>query len=279
VLDYSYEDRHRRELLIDGFGQSFIDMKNSMSLYAYPYFIEFLPYGINPSGERCLVIGLGAGIIPMWYEERGIKCDVVDLDPKIMDIAKTYFGFKISGDTIVSDARFFLSNSGEKYDYILVDVFSGDVTPGHILSLEAFRLLRERLTAKGVLSFNIVGSIKKETFMTASIIKTLKEVFATVKVYPNASTESPEGILNLTVVAYNFPPINFDPEVVSRFKVHPSVEHLVRGFVGKEFVFAQDTPAIVLSDDYNPIDFFDVWLKERVRKKYMEYTDVDMLLR
>ncbi len=60
--------------------------------------------------------------------------------------------------------------------------------------------------------------------------------------------------------------------------VAPVVKPLVGEFLGKEFVFAQNTPAILLSDDYNPIDFFDIWLKERIRKGYLEYTDVDMLL-
>ena len=278
VLDYTFEDTHRRELLIDGFGQSFMDMKNRLSLYGYPYFIEFLPYALNPFGEKCLVIGLGAGIIPMWYEERGITCDVVDIDPKIADIAEKYFGFHITGDIIISDARYFLLNSERKYDYILVDVFTGDVTPGHILSLEAFTLLNEKLTAQGILALNLIGSLKRETFMTASVIRTLKKVFETVKVYPNASTESLEGILNLTVVAYNRPPMDINPEIAKGFRVHPAVRPLVSEFLGKEFVFAQNTPAIELSDDYNPIDFFDIWLKERIRKGYLEYTDVDMLL-
>jgi spermidine synthase len=278
VLDYTYEDKHRRELLIDGFGQSFIDMKNRISVYTYPYFIEFLPYSLNPFGKKCLVIGLGAGIIPMWYEERGIKCDVVDIDPKVVDVAKRYFGFNITGDIIISDARYFLLKSEKKYDYILVDVFSGDVTPSHILSLEAFKLLKEKLTAKGILSFNLIGSIKKETFMTASVIKTLKKVFETVKIYPNSSIESLDGILNITVVAYNHPPINFNPEIVKDFIVHPAVKPLVSEFLGKEFVFAQNTPAILLTDEYNPIDFFDIWVKERIRQRYLEYADMHMLL-
>lgn len=48
--------------------------------------------------------------------------------------------------------------------------------------------------------------------------------------------------------------------------------------LGQRFYFSSDTPAIILSDDYNPIDFYDSWLKEKVRKTILESTDIDILL-
>ena len=44
------------------------------------------------------------------------------------------------------------------------------------------------------------------------------------------------------------------------------------------FSFPPQTPAIVLSDDYNPVDFYDLWLKENIRKNNLNYTDFDILL-
>ena len=50
VVDYSYGPKRHRELMIDGLVQGGIDLSDGMSVYGYAYFLEFLPYGVNPSG-------------------------------------------------------------------------------------------------------------------------------------------------------------------------------------------------------------------------------------
>ena len=277
VVDYSYGDEHTREMIIDGLVQSGIDMKSGASVYEYSYFMSLLPYGLNPEGRDCLVIGLGAGVIPMWYEGRGIRTDVVDIDPKVVEIAKDYFGFKTAGKVVVSDARYFLGETGKKYDYIIVDVFNGDTTPGHLLSLEAFRLMKEKITDKGMVAFNVIGDLRKP-FIVASVVKTLKEVFNTVRIYPEFTPEEGAGFGNIAIVAYNYPSFSFDSARVGDFPVHPFARDAVRKFLGKEFSFPDGTPAILLSDDYNPVDFFDLSLKEAVRKKILESTAWDILI-
>lgn len=277
VIEYSYGASRTRELIIDGLVQGGVDMNNNMSIYEYPYFMEFLPYALNPEGERCLVIGLGAGVVPMWYEKMGIKTDVVDIDPDVAAIARDYFRFKISGDMIISDARYYLNTSSKEYDYVVLDVFNGDTTPGHILSKEALQVIRKRMTGRGVLAVNMAGSLKKETFMTASIIKTLKEVFATVEVHPTFAVEEGDGVGNLAVIAYDYSKKDINSDVAGRFPVHPMAAS-VKQLIGRTFQFPQDIPAIVLSDDYNPIDFYDIWMKEQVRKKIMETTDWEILI-
>ncbi|KAF0218762.1 MAG: hypothetical protein FD174_2545 [Geobacteraceae bacterium] len=277
VLDYSYREKHTRELVIDGLIQGGIDMANGLSVYAYPYYSQFLPYSMNPAGKECLVVGLGAGVIPMWYEKMGVRTDVVDINPDIVEIARKYFGFSVSGDVIVEDARYHLNTTGKRYDYVILDVFNGDTTPGHVLSREALQLINGHLTGTGILAINLIGSIKQETFMTASVIKTLRDIFATVELYPNFEPEEREGVGNLTVIACNhaLPPIS--PELFRKFPVHP-LAAAVREFRGKTFQFPRETPAIVLTDDYNPIDFYDVWLKERIRQGILKNTEWDMII-
>jgi len=203
VVDYSYGSERHRELMIDGLIQGGMDMNDRRSIYEYAYYLQFLPYGINPAGKNCLVIGLGAGLVPAWYEAQGVRTDIVDIDPDVVDIAKRYFGLAVSGDIIVADARYYLNTSSKRYDYIILDVFNGDTTPGHILSLEALQVVRARMSEQGILGINLIGSIKYENFMTASIIKTLEQVFTTVDIYPNYDVEKGGGGGNITVLAYN----------------------------------------------------------------------------
>ena len=278
VLDYSYEDAHTRELMIDGLIQSILDMNNGMSVLAYPYFTEMLPYVINPSGKRCLVLGLGAGVIPMWFEERGIKTDVVEIDPDVVNVAKRYFGFNIDGRIVLSDARYFLSQKGPTYDYIVVDVASGDITPAHIFSLEAFKLIRGRLANHGVLSINFIGNLHGESFITASVVKTLGEVFKTVKIYPNVPPDKASGVENITLLAYDFPPATVDADQMRNFPVHPYVRDQLARMAGREFVFPEGTSSMVLTDNYNPVDVADVWVKEQMRKGTLYITDLDVII-
>jgi hypothetical protein len=51
----------------------------------------------------------------------------------------------------------------------------------------------------------------------------------------------------------------------------------VRNNLQQPFAFPPQTPAIVLSDDYNPVDFYDLWLKEMLRKNTVDSTDFDIL--
>ena len=278
VVDYSYQALHNRELLIDGQVQGGIDMSSGLSVYEYPYLLQFLPYALNPEGKNCLVIGLGAGVIPAWYEAQGVKTEVVDIDPTVVELARNYFDFNPAIPVHVEDARYFLGSSSQRYDYIILDVFNGDTTPGHLLSIEAMRLAKQRLTPNGVLAVNLIGSIKHQTFMTASVVKTLQSVFGQVAIYPVFDSAADEGIGNIEIVAYDGNERALQLERIQNFAIHPGAEKMVRAGMANTFAFPPQTPAIVLTDDYNPVDFYDLWLKEELRKKYLNYTDFDILL-
>jgi spermidine synthase len=278
VVDYSRGPYHTRELAIDGLVQGGIELNSGLSIYAYSYYLQFIPYLLNPEGERCLVIGLGAGIVPRWYEMMGIEADVVDIDPAVVETAREHFAFKLSGEVAIADARYFLTNSSRKYDYLLLDVFTGDTTPGPVMSLEAFLLMKERMTPRGIFAANFIGSLRERTYMTASVVRTLAAVFRTVEIYPTFRPEEANGTGNIVVVAYDADPIPLDTARARLFPVHLFAEEPVRQVFGTRFRFPAGTPSMVLTDDYNPIDFYDLWLKEFVRKGIFRDTDPDVLL-
>jgi spermidine synthase len=278
IVDYSYGRAHQREMIIDGMIQGGIDMTNNQSVYEYNYFMQFLPYMLAPEGKRCLMIGLGMGVITKWYEEQGIQCDVVDINPAVVKIAHDYFDFKHSGDLFIEDARYFLNRTDRHYDYIMLDVFNGDITPAHLLSIEALSLMRDRLTPGGVLAVNLIGSLEKETYMTASVVKTLQAAFDEVSVFPAFDrVQSPSGVGNLAIMAYQGAPRSMQIDY-RRFQVHPKVRNTVFSHLDKPFRFPPGTPAIVLTDAYNPIDFFDSWLREDIRSRILKITDWDILI-
>jgi spermidine synthase len=252
-----------------------------MPVYDYYYYLQYIPYSLNPKGKSCLVMGLGTGIIPMWYEKMGIRTDVVDIDPQIFIVAEKYFGFHTRGEKIVEDARFLLSKSEKKYDYIILDVFNGDKLPQHLLSLESFQLIARHLSENGILGMNIVGSVKHDTFLMSSIIKTLREVFTTVEMFPTFDPYTPysqhRGIGNVEVFAYNFPSVSLDRQKLQSFPFHPKAAY-ARYTIGTTFSFPPETPGMILSDEYNPADTLELRVKEEVRRRVLAGSEIEMLL-
>jgi spermidine synthase len=278
VVDYSYGPKHVRELLIDGMIQGGIDMTNRLSLYEYSYYIQFLSDMLNPGGKTCLAVGLGTGVVPRWFEQQGVRCDVVDIDPEVIQVAKKYFYFGASGQVVAQDARYYLTTTQKHYDYIVLDVFNGDVTPAHLLSIEALQLLKQRLAPHGVVAINLIGSLKQHTFMTASVVKTLQAVFDQVELYPTYDVMPNKGIGNLILITYQGEPRQLRPASLKSIDIHPRLEKPVRAQLGTRFNFPANTPAMVLTDDYNPIDFYDSWLREYIRRGLLQGMDWDVLI-
>ncbi|MFZ5503817.1 MAG: fused MFS/spermidine synthase [Pseudomonadota bacterium] len=278
VVDYSFGDVRQREMLIDGMVQGGMDMGSGQSVYEYAYLLKFLPYALNPDGKNCLVIGLGAGFVPAWYQAQGVHTEVVDIDPAVADLARDYFNFNPQIPVHIEDARYFLNNTAKHYDYMVLDVFNGDTTPGHLLSIEAMRLAKQRLNSNGVLAVNLIGSVRQNTLMTASVVKTLQQAFDQVTVYPTFDPATGAGTGNLEIIAYSGAPRALQLNRVPDLSIHPAAAAQVQQSMRQPFAFPEGTPALVLSDNYNPVDFYDLWLKEQIREIILKTTDFDILL-
>ena len=272
VVDIESGDSLERQLLIDGLQQGGQDLRNGLSVNAYAYLMQYLPYRLQPHGRDCLVVGLGAGFIPAGYSARGIRTDVVDIDPLIPQLARDYFGFSTSGDVVVADARYFLLTTERMYDYIILDAYSGDLMPHHLISREMFTLIEQRLRPGGVLGINFIGSVGEQRRMTSSVVRTLRSVFEIVDVYPVFDVTATHGIGNLEIVAYNGARTLLPLGEVPGLAIHPRINAKVRSFMRASYPFQVDADALVLTDDYNPIDFFDAGLRESVRSWILQST-------
>lgn len=279
VVDTDYGGIPVRELLIDGLLQGAQDRNSGLSVNRFPYMLQFLPWRLQPQGRDALVVGLGAGFIPRWYSARGVRTDVVDIDPLIPELARDYFDFSTSGDMIVSDARHFLLTTDRSYDYIILDAYNGDLTPHHLISQEMFDLIKHHLRPGGVLGINLIGSIGEQRRMTASVLRTLRVVFEHVDVYPAFDTRTGDGVGNLEIMAYNGAREPLALGMVPGFEIHPLVDSLVRGFLRHPYEIPADAQAIVLTDDYNPMDFFDATLRENIRGRIVKSTAWGLLTR
>lgn len=155
------DGRFRRIYFHDGLVQNSVDA-NGRSLSFYTYALEALAYAYQPGMRSALVLGLGAGIVPMQLAARGVQTGVVEIDPVSQRVARQFFGFDPARvATHQADARTFLRRCPQRYDVIVIDLFHGDGTPDYLVTREFFRDLRHCLAPQGVAVFNTFADLER----------------------------------------------------------------------------------------------------------------------
>lgn len=107
------------------------------------------------------IVGLGTGSLLCHRRENEIWTSF-EIDRAVVDMARNDSLFRFipacgNGDPIViGDARLTLERQPDgKFDYLLIDAFSSDSIPVHLLTVEALELYRSKLKEDGILAVHI----------------------------------------------------------------------------------------------------------------------------
>lgn len=107
------------------------------------------------------IVGLGIGAISC-HAHPGEQWAYFEIDPLVVEIATDpkYFTYLSkcppSGGIKLGDARLTLQKEPvAAFDYLLIDAFSSDVVPVHLLTREAIAMYLERLKPGGVLAMHV----------------------------------------------------------------------------------------------------------------------------
>jgi spermidine synthase len=105
------------------------------------------------------VIGLGAGTLAA-YGRAGDHIRFYEINPDVPTIARDTFTYirdsAAQVQIVEGDARTSLSTeSSQQFDVLVIDAFSGDSIPIHLLTTEALALYRRHLAPHGILAFHI----------------------------------------------------------------------------------------------------------------------------
>jgi SAM-dependent methyltransferase len=108
---------------------------------------------------RVGIIGLGAGIIAA-YGRAGDMYRFYEINPLVVKIAETEFTYlrdsRADLEVILGDARLSMEREPPQgYDVFIVDAFSGDAIPIHLLTREALQLYARHLKKGGILAAHI----------------------------------------------------------------------------------------------------------------------------
>ena len=106
------------------------------------------------------VVGLGAGSLAC-HSKPGEAWTFFEIDPEVVRIARDPKMFRFlsscapDAKIVLGDARLTLAASAQQYDLIVLDAFSSDAIPTHLLTREALRAYLARLTPRGIIVFHI----------------------------------------------------------------------------------------------------------------------------
>ena len=109
------------------------------------------------------VVGLGTGNLAC-YKEPGEAWDFYEIDPAVANIARDarYFTFleECTPDAriVLGDARVSLADvPPQHYDLLILDAYSGDSIPVHLVTREAINLYLDGLSPQGLLVFHVTN--------------------------------------------------------------------------------------------------------------------------
>ncbi|NGX96659.1 MAG: spermine synthase [Candidatus Afipia apatlaquensis] len=127
-----------------------------------------------------LILGFGTGTFAKESKRffPNTKTDGVEIDQKIADLSKKYFGVKDDEAKIyINDGRTFLySSDAKKYDVIMVDAYRDITIPFQMSTKEFFAEVKKHLKPGGVIVMNINMRSSKNTEINDYLCETIKSV-------------------------------------------------------------------------------------------------------
>jgi spermidine synthase len=157
-----------------------VNPKTKENKISYSKYFE-IPLIYNPEHKKALMIGLAGGAVARELVKKyNLEMDVVEIEPKMLELAKEYFYWNNEATVYIDDGRHFVQNSNEKYDIIIIDI--GLVFPAwHLYTTEAFQEYEKHLNDDGILVINLISAKEgKHSRTTESLYKTLESVFKDV---------------------------------------------------------------------------------------------------
>ena len=110
---------------------------------------------------RAGVIGLGVGTLAV-YGRKGDVMRFYDINPQVIEVARKEFTFLSDSaakiETVLGDARLAMEREpAQQYDILVVDAFSSDAIPVHLITLEAMDTYLKHMKPGGVIAFHVTN--------------------------------------------------------------------------------------------------------------------------
>ncbi len=148
--------------------------------------------------DRVAILGLGVGTLAT-YSEPGQSFTFYEIDGAMVDIARdprlfTFVGeARGSVDIVVADGRLGLVADPARYDLLVLDAFTSDAIPAHLLTREALEVYVDHLAADGIIAMNVTNRFLDLEPVVAAVADSLGLVALTQHDTAVTAVEADEG--------------------------------------------------------------------------------------
>ena len=261
VMDYA---GGVRELLINGANQGGVELATGAASRPFSDYLSMVGHRYHPHARSALLIGLGSGALARTLRGMQLEVTAIEIEPRIVELARAHFGLPAAVHTVVADARTFMAHDDAHYDLVFLDAFAGESTPWYLLTREGLLAAKARLAPGGLLVINVVAQADGQNpglpRVEAALLDTFDE--ALVFVEPRLSIEAAE-LVNATLVAGSRLKAQKAP-----YPATPSAS--VAPFLG-DLAATSLRPArrggVIDVDDHSALDTADADLRRRWRAK------------
>ena len=194
----SYKDQkfNDRYLFVNRIGQTCLDKDTLKSKWGDIYYLASICSKF-PEKSDALILGVGGGAFTNLLQNNlGFNVDAVELDRRVQEVARRYFGLSNKVNIIVDDARHYLEETQKKYDVIVFDAYRGEFPPPHVFSVESLTRAKSLLKKDGLIVVNYNGFLEGNPGRAArSIYKTLLAAGLEVRILPTPGAEAIRSVV------------------------------------------------------------------------------------
>ena len=211
-----------------------------------------------PEKSNILILGLGGGVLANEAVTDGHTVDAVEIDARIVEVAKKYFQLSSKVNVFVDDARRFIKKSTGKYDLIIFDLFRGEETPAHVFTIESMKETADHLKESGLILINANGYYRGEIGKgTRALYKTIRSSGLQLNMLATDSVEAKSSMIYLAAISYD----SFDNYIPDEWsKMYVNTDSL-------------DLKSVkVLSDNKPVLDFLNARATKAWRAGYLNYS-------
>jgi spermidine synthase len=111
--------------------------------------------------RRIGILGLGCGNL-VAYGRAGDLIRLYEINPQVLQLARSEFSYLTETpariETVLGDGRLSLEREpNQQFDILVLDAFSGDSVPVHLITEEAFVTYKRHLRKGGILAVNVTN--------------------------------------------------------------------------------------------------------------------------
>lgn len=231
-----------------------------------PY-VKLIGYFLShrKSSDNILLAGLGGGNLLKDLKPLGFKFDIVELDQRIIDVSKNFFGVNFEGCNIyIDDARHYLNVCDKKYDIIILDLSIGEVIPSNVYTLDAFTIVKNLLNKNGMIVLHLFS--KEDGMSNNSILslgRTLEETGLHVYLMNN---EHEKNLPSPYIFIASGSKINFDD---MKYRNYGYEGKRIFGSLESDIRKLDYSAGEILTDDKPSLEIFQREIVSYFRQSYM----------